>query len=53
MLPVRHRQPPRRRDVIVRTSGRDQIRMGDTVHVTADPPHAIHLFDKATGARVG
>ncbi len=39
-------------DVIVRTSGRDQIRMGDTVHVTADP-HAIHLFDKVTGVRVG
>jgi multiple sugar transport system ATP-binding protein len=39
-------------DVIVRTSGRDQIRMGDTVHVTADP-HAIHLFDQATGDRIG
>jgi multiple sugar transport system ATP-binding protein len=38
-------------NVVVRASGRDQIRMGDTVHVTADP-HAIHLFDKATGTRI-
>ncbi|GAS95565.1 ABC transporter ATP-binding protein [Mycolicibacterium canariasense] len=38
-------------DVIVRTSGRDRIGMGDVVHVTADPD-AIHLFDKGTGIRM-
>ena len=38
-------------DVIVRTSGRDRVQMGDIVHVTADA-HAIHLFDHATGARI-
>jgi multiple sugar transport system ATP-binding protein len=38
-------------DVIVRTSGRDHVQMGDIVHVTADA-HAIHLFDHATGARI-
>lgn len=39
-------------DVIVRTSGRDHIGMGDTVYVTADPA-GIHLFDTVTGSRVG
>ena len=38
-------------DVIVRTSGRDRVQMGDTVHVTADAD-GIHLFDNVTGARV-
>ena len=32
-------------DVIVRTSGRDHLQMGDTIHVTADAD-GIHLFDK-------
>ncbi|AQT79889.1 sugar ABC transporter ATP-binding protein [Mycolicibacterium litorale] len=38
-------------DLIVRATGRDQIRMGDIVHVTADP-HSIHLFDAGTGNRL-
>ncbi len=38
-------------EVIVRAGGRDRIRMGDTVHVTADP-RSVHLFDKQTGVRV-
>lgn len=38
-------------DVIVRTSGRSNVEMGDTVHVTADAD-AIHLFDVETGARI-
>ncbi|HEY6575142.1 MAG TPA: sn-glycerol-3-phosphate ABC transporter ATP-binding protein UgpC [Mycobacterium sp.] len=38
-------------DVIVRTSGRDHVQMGDTIHVTADAD-GIHLFETVTGARI-
>jgi len=38
-------------EVIVRAGGRDQIRMGEVVHVTADP-RSVHLFDTATGLRL-
>ncbi|CAA0125976.1 Trehalose import ATP-binding protein SugC [Mycolicibacterium vanbaalenii] len=39
-------------DVIVRVNGRDHVRMGDIIHVTAASPD-IHVFDTASGVRVG
>ncbi|MCW2813405.1 MAG: sugar transporter ATP-binding protein [Nocardioides sp.] len=38
-------------NIIVRVSGRDQVRKGDTIHVTTDPAQ-VHVFDTATGARL-
>ncbi|TIC81730.1 sn-glycerol-3-phosphate ABC transporter ATP-binding protein UgpC [Nocardioides sp. GY 10127] len=37
--------------VIVRISGRDHARKGETIHVTTDPHH-VHVFDTTTGARL-
>ncbi|MCL8025793.1 ABC transporter ATP-binding protein [Nocardioides bruguierae] len=37
--------------VIVRVSGRDHARKGETVHVTTDPHH-VHVFDTTTGLRL-
>ncbi len=37
--------------VIVRISGRDSVRKGETIHVTTDPEH-VHVFDTATGERL-
>ena len=36
---------------IVRVSGRDTVRKGDTIHVTTDP-HNVHVFDTESGERL-
>ena len=38
-------------NVIVRVSGRDKVRKGDTIHVTTDP-HSVHVFDTESGDRL-
>ncbi|WP_148614256.1 ABC transporter ATP-binding protein [Nocardioides rubriscoriae] len=38
-------------NIIVRVSGRDSVRKGDTIHVTTDPT-AVHVFDTQTGQRL-
>ncbi len=38
-------------NVIIRVPGRDTATKGDVLHVTTDPQH-VHVFDKATGARL-
>jgi multiple sugar transport system ATP-binding protein len=38
-------------DVIARIGSREHVGMGDTVHLTADA-HAIHVFDRVSGARL-
>lgn len=38
-------------NIIVRISGRDSVRKGETIHVTTDP-HSVHVFDTATGERL-
>jgi multiple sugar transport system ATP-binding protein len=38
-------------NIIVRVSGRDSVRKGETIHVTTDP-HNVHVFDTNTGARL-
>ncbi len=37
--------------VVVRISGRDTVRKGDTIHVTTDP-ESVHVFDTETGERL-
>ena len=37
--------------IIIRMSGRDQVRKGETVFVTTDPRH-VHVFDTITGERL-
>jgi len=37
--------------IIIRMSGRDQVRKGETVFVTTDPRH-VHVFDTTTGERL-
>ncbi len=38
-------------NIIVRVSGRDTVRKGDTIHVTTDPRH-VHVFDTESGERL-
>ncbi len=38
-------------DVIVRVSGRDSVRRGQTLYVTTDPS-SVHVFDTQTGERL-
>jgi multiple sugar transport system ATP-binding protein len=38
-------------NIIVRVSGRDAVRKGDTIHVTTDP-HSVHVFDTDSGERL-
>ena len=38
-------------NIIVRVSGRDTVRKGDTIHVTTDP-HNVHVFDTESGERL-
>jgi multiple sugar transport system ATP-binding protein len=38
-------------NIIVRVSGRDTVRKGETIHVTTDPRH-VHVFDTDTGERL-
>ncbi|GAA4679734.1 sn-glycerol-3-phosphate ABC transporter ATP-binding protein UgpC [Nocardioides nanhaiensis] len=38
-------------NIIVRISGRDQVRKGETIHVTTDPA-SVHVFDTDTGERL-
>ncbi len=38
-------------NIIVRVSGRDHVRKGETIHVTTDP-HNVHVFDTDTGDRL-
>jgi multiple sugar transport system ATP-binding protein len=38
-------------NVIVRVSGRDHMRKGETMYVTTDPSH-VHVFDTDTGERL-
>ena len=37
--------------IIVRVSGRDSVRKGQTIYVTTDPA-SVHVFDTETGARL-
>jgi len=38
-------------NIIVRVTGRDHVRKGQTIYVTTDP-HNVHVFDTATGDRL-
>jgi multiple sugar transport system ATP-binding protein len=38
-------------NIIVRVSGRDTVRKGETIHVTTDPRN-VHVFDTETGERL-
>jgi multiple sugar transport system ATP-binding protein len=38
-------------NIIIRVSGRDHVRKGETIHVTTDP-HQVHVFDTETGERL-
>lgn len=38
-------------DIIVRISGRQNVRKGETIHVTTDP-NQVHVFDTDTGERL-
>jgi multiple sugar transport system ATP-binding protein len=38
-------------NIIIRVSGRDHVRKGETIHVTTDP-HQVHVFDTDTGDRL-
>jgi multiple sugar transport system ATP-binding protein len=38
-------------DIIVRVSGRDTVRKGETIYVTTDPNN-VHVFDTNTGERL-
>ncbi|HSV41552.1 MAG TPA: sn-glycerol-3-phosphate ABC transporter ATP-binding protein UgpC [Nocardioidaceae bacterium] len=38
-------------DIIVRVSGRDTVRKGETLYVTTDPT-SVHVFDTASGERL-
>jgi multiple sugar transport system ATP-binding protein len=38
-------------NIIVRVSGRDAVRKGETIYVTTDP-HQVHVFDTDTGERL-
>ena len=38
-------------NIIVRVSGRDTVRKGETIHVTTDPRN-VHVFDTDTGERL-
>ncbi|MBD8870379.1 ABC transporter ATP-binding protein [Nocardioides donggukensis] len=38
-------------DLIIRVTGRDHVRKGETIHVTTDP-HQVHVFDTDTGERL-
>ena len=38
-------------NIIVRISGRDSVKRGDTIHVTTDPSN-VHVFDTETGERL-
>jgi multiple sugar transport system ATP-binding protein len=38
-------------NVIIRVSGRDHVRKGETMYVTTDP-HNVHVFDTETGERL-
>ncbi|NHC23681.1 sn-glycerol-3-phosphate ABC transporter ATP-binding protein UgpC [Nocardioides sp. IC4_145] len=38
-------------NIIVRVSGRDKVRKGETLHVTTDPSD-VHVFDTETGERL-
>ncbi|MGB0099832.1 MAG: sn-glycerol-3-phosphate ABC transporter ATP-binding protein UgpC [Nocardioides sp.] len=38
-------------NIIIRMSGRDHPRKGETMHITTDPHH-VHVFDTASGERL-
>ncbi len=38
-------------NIIVRVTGRDHVRKGETIHVTTDPHH-VHVFDTDSGDRL-
>jgi len=38
-------------NIIIRMTGRDTVRKGETLHVTTDPRH-VHVFDTTTGERL-